>query len=239
MISASLTLWPMKLHVQEWGSGDRVAVLIHGITGDSSSWHRFGPDLAARGYRVLAPDLRGHGLSPRGDYSPEAWADDVLESVPAEPELALGHSLGGLTLALAVERLRPARAIYEDPAWLVPPDRAGQAAGGFTVQKGWGRPEVVQAYPRWPAGDIEVKLASLERWDPDTTLSLGGGWDHVPDRAVVPSLLQLADPSELVPPPMAERLRQAGFEVRAVPGAGHSIHRDDYDGFVRSLEGWL
>src|SRR2546423_14922848 len=124
----------MKLHVQEWGSGDRVAVLIHGITSDSSGWHRFGSDLAARGYRVLAPDLRGHGRSPRGDYSPEAWAEDLLESVPAGPELALGHSLGGLTLAIAVARLRPARAVYEDPAWRVTPDRAGEAAAGFAAQ---------------------------------------------------------------------------------------------------------
>jgi pimeloyl-ACP methyl ester carboxylesterase len=229
----------MKLNVREWGSGDRVAVLIHGITSDSSGWHRFGPDLAARGYRVLAPDLRGHGLSPRGEYSPEAWADDLVESVPAEPELALGHSLGGLTLALAVERLRPARAVYEDPAWLVPGEHAGQAAAGFAAQKGWDRGQVVAVNPRWPADDIDVKMAALERWDPATTSALGGGWNHVPDRAVVPSLLQLADPSELVPPPMAERLRQAGFEVRVVPGAGHSIHRDDYDGFVRGLEGWL
>lgn len=230
----------MKLHVQEWGTGDRVAVLIHGITGDSSGWHRFGPDLARRGYRVLAPNLRGHGRSPRGAYSPQSWTEDVLESVPARPELALGHSLGGLVLALAAERLRPARAVYEDPAWVVPPGQAEVAAGGFTAQKGWGRDEVVAAYPRWPAEDLDVKLASLELWDPATADALrNGGWDHTPERPVVPSLLQLADPSELVPPDRADRLRRAGFEVRVVAGAGHSIHRDDYEGFVRSLEDWL
>ena len=230
----------MKLHVREWGGGDRTAVLIHGITGDSSSWRRLGPDLAARGYRVLAPDLRGHGLSPRGDYGPQSWADDLVESVPARPELALGHSLGGLTLALAVERLRPDRAVYEDPAWHVPAERAGAAAAGFAVQKQWGRDEVVAANPRWPAADVDCKLAALERWDPGTLAALeGGGWDHTPDRAVVPSLLQLADPSELVTPDRAERLRRAGFEVRVVPGAGHSIHRDDYEGFLAGLEGWL
>src|SRR5215471_10253337 len=88
----------MKLHVREWGTGDRVAVLIHGITSDSTGWRRLGPDLAARGYRALAVDLRGHGLSERGDYSPDAWAEDVLDSLPARPELALGHSLGGIVL---------------------------------------------------------------------------------------------------------------------------------------------
>jgi pimeloyl-ACP methyl ester carboxylesterase len=231
----------MKLHVREWGAGDRVAVLVHGITSDGSSWHRFAPDLAARGYRVLAPDLRGHGLSPRGAYSPEAWADDLVESVPARPELALGHSLGGLTLALAVERLRPERAVYEDPAWRVLPERAVVGAVAFAAQKGWGRAEVVAANPRWPAEDIDLKLAAVELWDPDTTgaLTSGPGWDDTPERPVVPSLLLLADPSDLVPPEQAERLRRAGFEVRVVPGAGHSIHRDDYAGFVASLDGWL
>jgi pimeloyl-ACP methyl ester carboxylesterase len=230
---------PMKLHVREWGSGDRVAVLIHGITGDSNGWHRFGPDLAARGYRVLAPDLRGHGLSPRGDYSPASWADDLVESLPERPALAIGHSLGGLSLALAAERLRPDRAVYEDPAWRVPFDRAAVAAAGFAAQKGWGPGEAAAANPRWDGPDVEAKVAALRCWDEATVRSLDSGWDHAPERPVVPSLVLLADPSELVPPPAADRLRQAGFEVRSVPGAGHSIHRDDYDGFLRGLEGWI
>ena len=231
----------MKLHVREWGTGDRIAVLIHGITSDSGGWWRLGRDLAARGYRVLAPDLRGHGLSPRGPYGPEAWAGDVLESVPARPELALGHSLGGLVLAVAVDRLEPARAVYEDPAWRVSPERQAAAATQFVAQKGWDRPQVVAAYPRWSAEDVNAKLAALPCWDPDTARALldGTEWDHTPATPVVPSLVQLADPSDLVPPARADALRQAGFEVRVVAGAGHSIHRDDYEGFLAGLAGWL
>lgn len=231
----------MKLNLREWGTGDRTAVLIHGITSDSGSWWRFGPDLAARGYHVLAPDLRGHGLSPRGEYGPEEWADDLLESVPSHPELALGHSLGGLVLAVTIERLRPARAVYEDPAWRVRPERQTQAAQEFVAQKVWGREQVVAANPRWPAEDIEAKLEALRCWDPDTVPGVlnGASWDYTPARPIVPSLVLLADPSDLVPPQEAERLRGAGFEVRVVPGAGHSIHRDDYDGFVAGLDAWL
>nr|BFE86321.1 hypothetical protein GCM10020093_089220 [Planobispora longispora] len=67
----------MRLNTCEWGSGDRVAVLIHGIMASSRCWWRVGPALAERGYRVVAVDLPGHGGSPRGadpaDYSPRRW----------------------------------------------------------------------------------------------------------------------------------------------------------------------
>lgn len=231
----------MHLHVREWGSGDRTAVLIHGITSDSTGWRRLGPDLAARGYRVLAPDLRGHGLSPRGDYSPLSWADDVVESLPARPDLAIGHSLGGIVLALAVDRLRPGRVVYEDPAWEVPAQRHEESARAFVARKSWTREEAVASNPRWTDEDIDGKLIELERWDPATVEGIlnGQSWSFTPATPVVPSMVLLADPSELVPPHRAERLRAAGFEVRSVPGAGHSIHRDDYDGFVKGLEGWI
>src|SRR5262249_37272552 len=147
---------------------DRTAVLIHGITSDSGSWCRFGPDLAARGYHVVAVDLRGHGLSPRGEYGPEAWADDVLESVPAKPDLALGHSLGGRVRGVGVQWLRCARDGDEDPGGPGRPPRQAQAAQEFVAQKGWGREQVVAANPRWPAADIAAKLEALSRWDPDT-----------------------------------------------------------------------
>lgn len=51
--------------------------------------------------------------------------------------------------------------------------------------------------------------------------------------------MQLADPSILTGPEDAARLRSRGFEVRAVGGAGHTIHRDDFDGFMKSPDGWI
>jgi pimeloyl-ACP methyl ester carboxylesterase len=231
----------MKLHVREWGSGDRLAVLVHGITSDSGSWVRVGPALAERGYRVLAPDLRGHGQSPRGEYAAQSWADDLVETLPAGPEVAIGHSLGGLALALAVERLRPLRAVYEDPAWRVPAHTHEAAAAAFEARKEWTREDLARENPRWSDPDLDRSLAAIAVWDQASARALlnGDGFDFVPTRPVVPSLLVLADPSALIPPELAEDLGRRGFSVLAVTGAGHSVHRDDLEGFLGALDGWV
>jgi pimeloyl-ACP methyl ester carboxylesterase len=229
-----------KLYVHEWGTGDRVAVLVHGITSDHGSWWRVGPELAGRGYHVFAPHLRGHGHSPRGSYSLQAWVDDLVESVPAEPELALGHSLGGLVLAAAVDRLRPRRVVYEDPAWTAPTGGREEAAARFRAQHGWGLVDIQAFYPRWELAACEAKLAALGRWDPATTdFIVTGltGFDPAPP--TVPAQLMLADPSTLITPERAEKLQETGFEVRVVKGTGHVIHNDDFEGFLAALDGWL
>lgn len=229
-----------QLRVHEWGSGERVAVLVHGITWDHGSWWRLGPELAGRGFHVYAPDLRGHGHSPRGAYSLSAWADDLVESVPPEPELALGHSLGGLVLAAAVERLHPRRVVYEDPAWSVPADDRQEAAARFRAQHGWELADVQASYPRWELGAYEAKLAALRRWDPATTDFITTEMHRFdPAPPTIPARLMLADPSALIPPERAEKLQKIGFEVRVVKGAGHVIHNDDFGGFLSALDGWL
>ncbi|MEO3978978.1 alpha/beta hydrolase [Streptomyces sp. CAU 1734] len=84
------------------GKGDAV-VLIHGIGDSSSTWAGIIPGLAGR-YRVIAPDLLGHGASdkPRGDYSPGAYANglrDLLSALGVERVTLVGHSLGGAVAA--------------------------------------------------------------------------------------------------------------------------------------------
>jgi pimeloyl-ACP methyl ester carboxylesterase len=74
-------------------------LLIHGIAGDSRTWHEPMKRLARR-YRVLAPDLPGHGVSakPRGDYSLGAHAcflRDLLGALGIDRATLVGHSLGG------------------------------------------------------------------------------------------------------------------------------------------------
>jgi pimeloyl-ACP methyl ester carboxylesterase len=80
------------------GSGPTV-VLIHGMVNSSRHWAAVAERLAGS-YRVVAPDLLGHGDSatPRGDYSLGAHAAgirDLLTTIGVERATIVGHSLGG------------------------------------------------------------------------------------------------------------------------------------------------
>ncbi|WP_030061257.1 MULTISPECIES: alpha/beta fold hydrolase [Streptomyces] len=234
----------MKLHTREWGSGERTALLVHGITFDHRTWRRVGPELAERGYRVVAVDLRGHGLSPRGTggsplerYPLAAYTEDLLETLPTGPELAIGHSLGGIVLADAVERLKPARAVYVDPGWRF--RQWGLDPTAWVAEREDTREGLVAKNPHWSAADVEVKLDALAHWDTDTAVALAAQGSDLPAAPAVPSLVVRADDSTVVRAEDTEALRARGFEVRTVAGAGHNVHRDDHEGFLAALDGWI
>ncbi|GAA2244197.1 hypothetical protein GCM10010232_34030 [Streptomyces amakusaensis] len=232
----------MRLHTTTWGTGERVALLVHGVMSDHRSWRRVGPALAERGYRVVAVDLRGHGASGRAaSYGLREYADDLVESLPAGAELAMGHSLGGLTLSLAAAGLSPGRVVYVDPVWHLPEGPEGFRAEAFAAAKGLSREAIRETAPRWDEEDVDIELATLALWDQSTAQGLteAVGRDLMPAVPVAPSLVVTADPSRLVPARRAALLRERGFEVRAVTGAGHTVHRDDFDGFMAALEGWI
>jgi pimeloyl-ACP methyl ester carboxylesterase/acyl carrier protein len=94
-----------KLAFLEWGAGqDQTVVLIHGILDQALAWQLVAQPLADRGYRVIAPDLRGHGLSdhdPRGEgYSLLSFCSDLADLVDhlqLSRFLVAGHSMGSLT----------------------------------------------------------------------------------------------------------------------------------------------
>jgi pimeloyl-ACP methyl ester carboxylesterase len=111
----------IAVHVMGDASG-RPLVLLHGFMSDAATnWVRYGHAalLSAAGYRVIMPDLRGHGQSDK-PHDPAAYPKDIL----ADDHRALidhlglvdfdlgGYSLGGRTVArMLVRGCTPRRAI--------------------------------------------------------------------------------------------------------------------------------
>jgi pimeloyl-ACP methyl ester carboxylesterase len=229
----------VRLHVREWGSGERHAVLIHGLSGYSATWTWLAPELAGRGYHVLAPDLRGHGQSPRGPYSIHEWTGDLLENLPSSPELAIGHSMGGALLAAVATRMKPARAVYEDPAWGLPVNPAKSIAE-FEARKLLSVEDIARANPRWPAEVLRSRHEGLGMWDQTTARAfIGRDGDLTPSGPPAgPSLVLLAEGSPYVPEPAADRLRALGWVVETLPGTGHHLHLDDQRAFLAAVLDW-
>ncbi|WP_348525515.1 alpha/beta fold hydrolase [Litorihabitans aurantiacus] len=125
----------MKLNTEHHGSGPRTVALIHGLANDSTVWAGLVDLAVATGrYTVITVDLRGHGRSDRAPtYSVEDFADDLVETLPANVHGVVSHSLGGAVVARAVHRLAPVCAVYLDPGFrLALPDTG---IGGFLVRR--------------------------------------------------------------------------------------------------------
>lgn len=101
----------IQIAFDDRGEGDPV-ILLHGFCGSSAYWEKIVPELESQ-YRIITPDLRGHGRSSVPDemYSMDLIAEDIigLMDVLDLPQVSLfGHSLGGYA-ALAFAEKYPNR----------------------------------------------------------------------------------------------------------------------------------
>jgi pimeloyl-ACP methyl ester carboxylesterase len=125
--------------VLEGGQGPPV-VLLHGPGESAAKWLRVIPDLV-RTYRVIAPDLPGHGDSEGIEGvvdigSVLAWLDDLITCTCAAPPVLVGHIIGGAIAARFAARQGEhlTRLVLVDALGLVPfqpKPEFGQALAGF------------------------------------------------------------------------------------------------------------
>jgi pimeloyl-ACP methyl ester carboxylesterase len=89
----------LNLHYLEAGQGEPL-LLIHGWPQTSHCWHKMMPELA-RHFHVIAPDLRGFGLSEKNGFplSRKQLAADMvslLDALGIEKAHVAGHDWGGM-----------------------------------------------------------------------------------------------------------------------------------------------
>jgi pimeloyl-ACP methyl ester carboxylesterase len=236
----------MLLAFDDDGPGP-VVVLLHGFPLDRSMWANQRSSVGAI-YRVIAPDLRGHGTSaaPEGTYTVDEMADDVIETLDAlqltGPLVVGGLSMGGyLALSIAVRYPGRVRALMlmntraaadqaEDAEARREKARKVEASGDV-------EPVVTEMLPRLFARSTferhpELVARMQHRMSRMTPRAVAGtlrGLAARPDRTadlariVVPTLVLAGEEDRMIPPAETQAMAGALPDARLVtiPGAGH------------------
>jgi pimeloyl-ACP methyl ester carboxylesterase len=236
----------MLLSYADEGPGPAV-VLLHGFPLSRAMWAEQIPSLGAI-YRVIAPDLRGHGDSPapEGVYTMDEMADDVIEtldSVPIpEPIVLGGLSMGGY-VALSIVLRYPERV----RALLLLDTQAGADSTEVAAGREVTARSVLEANSAAPIVDAMVgRLFSPvfreerpEKVEPIRTAmaqatprGIAGalrGMANRPDRRgdlakiAVPTMVLVGEADVITPPAVARSLAEAipGARLEVIPAAGH------------------
>jgi lipase len=250
----------VKLRVHEWGDADAPPlVCLHGVTGHSERFRQLAEERWATTFRVIAPDLRGHGRS--GWEPPWTFATHVADLVETIDALGIarpdwvGHSFGGrLVLELAAahpDRLR--RAVLLDPAIDLLPHIAQLAAELELVEPVF---DSVAAYVEDRAtvltdrARMSADLACYFEPQPDgrvrrntsqaAVISIFGELASAPpppEKLTAPTLLLYAPEYGLVRDEHLDAYANR-FEVVTVPGM-HHVMWDAFDATADAVEEFL
>jgi pimeloyl-ACP methyl ester carboxylesterase len=119
------------VHYLDYGGpeGAPVIVAVHGLEGCAVNWSALAPLLTDR-YRVLAPDLAGHGFTRSAGRGVDVTSNRALlhrfiEEVAGSPVILMGNSMGGMIslLEASAEPAAVAGLVLVDPALPVVPAR--------------------------------------------------------------------------------------------------------------------
>jgi pimeloyl-ACP methyl ester carboxylesterase len=243
----------MQLAYADEGPGPAV-VLLHGFPLSRAMWVE---QLSGIGsiYRVIAPDLRGHGESPapEGVYTMDEMADDVIELVDTllsdEPIVLGGLSMGGyVALSLVARYPQRVRALMlmDTRAGADTPEAAQnrEATARAVLDADKASPVVEAMLPRLFSKltleerpeRVEPLRAVMER---TTARGIAGalrGMAMRPDRSgdlariSVPTLVVVGQEDVITPPAEAKALADAipNARLEVIPKAGHLAPYENY-----------
>lgn len=225
------------------GEGEETLVLLHGTNDQAGTWARVVPLLLDR-YRLILPDLAGHGESePRTGPIPFAVVIDnlqrILDRERAGKVILGGNSFGGwiaILYALAHPE-RVARLVLEAGGGLARPLGvplvARDRAAAMTILRAVHGPHYVP--PEWV---IDTLLA---RATDSPLLRIEGAMENFVDARLAqlktPATLVWGADDGVVPVSYGEALRDAirGAKLHIIEGAAHIPHLQQPERFVECL----
>jgi len=247
----------LGLRYLEWGSaGSPPIVLMHGFSSTAAAWTRVGEALSSE-YRLVAPDLRGHGQSawdPHQRYTDDQLAADVhalARHLDLPPFVLVGHSMGG-SVAFTYAATYPGdltRMVIEDSA-PIPPGRAPREVRNSFASRAEVEESVRASVVNMSEAALQQRVDLYYRELPDGTWAyradvLGvrqgratqdpeAAWTHVRNVQCPTLVIRAGAEPPLVSAETAERLQRENrrIEVVTVPNAGHNIHFAHFDEFM-------
>jgi pimeloyl-ACP methyl ester carboxylesterase len=254
----------MLLAYDDDGPGP-VVVLLHGFPLSRKIWTAQEASVGSV-YRVIAPDLRGHGESaaPAGVYTMDEMAADVLELLDAlqisEPVVVGGLSMGGYVAlsmwARAPERIRALMLLDTRAAADTPEAARNREELAKTVETTNSTNHVVDAMlPKLFSDETRRRRAhlippvreSMERLSPRAVAGALRGMAQRPDRTAelasisVPTLVLVGDHDVIAPPDEARKMAAAipNVELAIIPEAGHLAPLENPDVANEVILGFL
>jgi N-formylmaleamate deformylase len=254
----------LRLHYTRTGGDKPQVVLAHGFSDDGLCWTPVAEVLEAD-YDVIMVDARGHGRSdgPEQGYGSAEHADDlagVITGLGLHRPAVLGHSMGAAT-ALVLAGTYPDRVgaiLLEDPpAWWVAGSPPGLDAERQAQMRGWvielkreTREELIAeqraASPSWSEAELGPWADSKLRLSFNVLNREGAAtvdWPATVRRITCPALLITADPEReaIVTEEDAAALQALMPQLRVahIPGAGHSIRREQFSRYIDAVRTFL
>jgi 3-oxoadipate enol-lactonase len=249
----------LMFHVRESGAG-RPVLLLHGFPLSSEMWQET-MDRVPDGWRMIAPDLRGHGSSEASDDAGmQRLVRDQMELLDLlgieEPVVVVGLSMGGY-VALEMVRRHPERV----RALVLVDTRAEADAPDAAEKRRTTAERVLRDGSESLAEDMAGKLFSpstrgavRSRWRErmaatpprGVAAALNGMADRSDSRDVLsdwrkPLLVVVGEDDQITPPEDALRMHRAvpGSMLEVIPDAGHLPPVEQPDAFGKILNGFL